>query len=344
VIDVPPAPRALVRAMERRYPAAWRQIDTFRGERGRSVPAWPEWCYVPIAATRAIVDAGAPQAPLAERVRDAGWLAAAAAWRIGQGIYRWDPALAAAMAATPAPDPLPVDVLLRQPEWGLYHELPPGLLEAWGEPVRGFLMHVEADDHTGPELRVLVDQARGWTVIPILLGAGTWAGALAALASSAARVVGRPVPVVSSSQADPGRVALMLALYTCGQDADVDGPGQPGNPAPRPTRRGLRVFPRDEGPRVWAVGARVGAALTRASEGTRAAGPRDGSGHHAPPRPHVRRAHWHTYWCGTRAGPQTRSVRWVHPVLVGGRDTIPTVHRVAGAVPANTQGEEAPRA
>ncbi|WP_181065223.1 hypothetical protein [Nocardia nova] len=36
-------------------------------------------------------------------------------------------------------------------------------------------------------------------------------------------------------------------------------------------------------------------------------------------RPHIRRAHWHTYWTGPRDNP-TADVRWLHPILVRSAD------------------------
>ena len=35
-------------------------------------------------------------------------------------------------------------------------------------------------------------------------------------------------------------------------------------------------------------------------------------------RPHIRRAHWHTFWTG--AGRTTPIVRWLHPILVHPED------------------------
>jgi hypothetical protein len=33
-------------------------------------------------------------------------------------------------------------------------------------------------------------------------------------------------------------------------------------------------------------------------------------------RPHIRRAHWHTYWTGPRTAPQLPELRWLHPIIV----------------------------
>lgn len=41
-----------------------------------------------------------------------------------------------------------------------------------------------------------------------------------------------------------------------------------------------------------------------------------------PPRPHLRRGHWHHYWTGPKICPESRNLvlRWVAPVAVGGAD------------------------
>lgn len=44
-----------------------------------------------------------------------------------------------------------------------------------------------------------------------------------------------------------------------------------------------------------------------------------GTGQRQSPRPHIRSAHWHTYWQGPRGDPKNRikSVRWIPSIIVG---------------------------
>ena len=330
--NAPLRPVAILREYGRRYPDAWRQVDRFRLQRGAEVPAWPEWCYVPIAATLAIVDAGRPGADRLAVAHDAAVLAALAAWRIGQGIYRWDPTLASAVVATPIDGALPTDLLFRLPEWGVYHAIPPGLLAVAGTPVVGVFAHLEWDAPTGgAELRFAFDGgADQLFAVPILLTAPTLREALDALVTSAATRASGPVRHPGDAALPLLSAALALTLYLCAEDADMAGPGQPGNPEPVATSRGPRIFPRER-VRTWDVGWRVGAALRHGAE-AHPANPQGASGPHAPPRPHLRRAHWHTYWVGPRHAAQTRRLRWLHPVLVGGDGERPAViHPVDGA-------------
>jgi hypothetical protein len=45
-------------------------------------------------------------------------------------------------------------------------------------------------------------------------------------------------------------------------------------------------------------------------------------------RPHIRRAHWHTFRRGPRDGEQTRVIRWLPPIPVNVDETgvIPTIY------------------
>jgi hypothetical protein len=64
----------------------------------------------------------------------------------------------------------------------------------------------------------------------------------------------------------------------------------------------------------------------------------DRGGTHASPRPHVRRAHWHTYWTGPRKDPQKRKpvLKWLSPILVNvedGADMPVTIRKVIDPTP-----------
>ena len=41
------------------YPSAWKQVDQFRADRGKSLPFWPDWCFLPLAGAYAIIMAEA---------------------------------------------------------------------------------------------------------------------------------------------------------------------------------------------------------------------------------------------------------------------------------------------
>ena len=71
------------------FPNTWKLIDTFRMEQER-IPDWPEWCLVPKSAWLAILAEEYRASYLSPKQnKQAAILAAIAAWRYNQGIYRF---------------------------------------------------------------------------------------------------------------------------------------------------------------------------------------------------------------------------------------------------------------
>lgn len=326
-----------------------------RAGRGQGVPHWPEWCYIPIAGTYAAVaeDAGVPDTQLGqlypERVPDAARLAALAAWRMTQGIYRFDPAVYDAVHDTPISGDIPHEVLYRLPEWCVYIETPG--LSAGDAPLAGVFVHLEHDyQRNAPELRLVldVDSDQGPALVPVPLHLGSWS-----LAESIERVQDQALRRASEHGFTTDDVKhlqrphllhdtigplLNLTLYLCSQAGEIgDNRRRPANPQPVHTRRhGLRLFPAN-GPTTWDVGVRLGAALRRAyaAEQTGQGSP------HAGPKGHVRRAHWHTILSGPRlrddgsaVPPDLRHAKllWMPPIPVklGSVDELPAVIRRVG--------------
>lgn len=114
---------------------------------------------------------------------------------------------------------------------------------------------------------------------------------------------------------------LTRAAYLCAEEPDVRCSGEP-------RARPQRV--KNNGPvREWTVGERFGAAYRRAIAQHAAAGHRGADRSRA--RPHVRRAHWHTYVTGPRDGERERVLRWLPPMFVNadaaGADVPTTIWR-----------------
>lgn len=330
--------------IQQRYPRAWRQLAEFRARRGQEpLPSWPDWCWVPLAGAYAIVSGGgANRVPYAE-LADIGAVGALGAWRQGQGIYRFDPDLAQALARTELDDRIPTDVCYRLPEWCVY--LATGDLI---EGVAGCFVHLEWDATTGgrPELRFVFDIDAGgldgqlWPW-PLHLDTDSLQASINSVADVAeanafgdgAQVVVRPSLEGLAAWIQP---CLALVLYLCADNAEITDPDQPGA-TPGKVLRGKRSAKRPTvEPRLWEVGYRLGTALraSRLAPGqpaTRSAA----SGRHQPPRPHVRRAHWHTYLHGPRSRPERR-LRWLAPIPVNTNDAdqlIPVVREVPSPPP-----------
>lgn len=299
-------------------------------ERCRTGRDWPDWCYVPVGAGQVYI-ANEARLPMhdPEMLRaalddpqylvpayDAGIASTLAAWRLGRGIYRFEPHFAAALTATPLTGDLPVDVLYHLPEWAVYVELD-------RPPVVGFFASLEWDSHREEaELRLFFDRGDPCpTLLPLHLTAATIEDMLrdmrAHIRSNAALLGLDPEAmdalygadaVMRAIHQDALPAAFNLMIYLCSPESEYQGGERPKRPEPVNTRRGPRFFPPSE-PRIWRIGEALGERLRQA------AAPRQDIVDRNAPRPHLRRAHWHTY----RVGKQREGylVRWLHPILVG---------------------------
>lgn len=344
--------RQILESVGRAYPHAWRLVDLMRAERGRALPQWPQWCFIPCADVGGIVSGGAGDIPF-ERGHHIAILAALAAWRMTQGIYRFDPALYEALIDTELDRELPREPLYRPPEWCVYIETP-GLAWTLGSerrPIHGVWAHLDWDEPAAgeprEELRLLLDTARepqealdalhGRIPVPLILGEGAIADALERLVDSAAREARRRGLDPPADLLDARLVAralwpvVSLVLYLCSEEPEIgDGSARPGNPLPKRTRRGWRLFPADK-PTTWNVGVRLGAALAAARLGEQTAREDQGgegeTRQRARPRAHIRRAHWHTFLAG--AGRTEQRIKWLPPIGVNvrGAEDLPAVIR-----------------
>lgn len=332
-------------AISAKHPKAWGLAETFRQGRGKpGAPTWPDWCYLPMGGWYAIVAStgGAKRLDLS-RIGDVSKLAALGAWRMTQGIYRFDPALLPALLDTPLANDLPCDLLQQMPEWCVYLETP-GL--RWSNrALKGVWAHLEQDANTGEtELRLLTDPG----LSPIVVHIGPWPLHEAILRSEAAAMantfpaglgeIARHLPETRPVIRAVVEPVLSMLLYLCSQTADISKRGEPGwpaNPQAKKTERGWKSPPAS-GPMEWDVGVRMGAALRAAYQREQMGG--DATSDRGQIRPHVRRAHWRTIVSGPRkdgdgadipSDKRKRELRWTPPIAVNidDYDKLPTTIR-----------------
>lgn len=338
--------QAHLRAVATRYPHAWDGIADLRARR-HELGDWPRWCYCPLAGAHAVVTVGRDvnQHPMTlDESSDVAVVGALAAWRATQGIYRIDATLLNALWDTPLDGDLPAELLERLPEWCVYVETPGRDTEAL--PMAGYWAHLECDANDGrTELRLLRDVALPdgrQLLLPLILhlGHGTLAACVAAAVDEAERqarqrggwddATRRAADALRAQAAAITAPLVSLLLYLCAEASEMRDAGgsdrRPHYQRPVQTRHGPKWIPPDQ-PTTWEVGWRIGAALraAHAREVSHSAG-----GIHASPRAHLRRAHWATYWTGPRTAPQRAVLHWLHPILVGQGDLVPTIHRVEG--------------
>jgi len=298
------------------YPNAWRMVDEFRAERGKSLPHWPSWCYLPLSGFYAIVSAAAGANRLTpDLIPDVARLGALGIWRVTQGIYRFDPAVYAAIRDTELSGDLPSEIFYRLPEWCVYIETP-DVESEWGRQY-GAWVHLEWDANTSrTELRLLLDNDA--QLVPLILHLGDWsiAEALERFGAEAAKQAGTQWIKPHAKQIEELKMIVepivSLTLYLCSANAEFAGQ-KPQRPKPKKTKRGWRMFAPAK-PTTWDIAVRLGAAIRHYYQSEQTGQ----TGLHTGPRPHIRRAHWHGYWKGPKEKPEERrfELKWLPPIAV----------------------------
>lgn len=238
-------------------------------------------------------------------------VAAVTEWSKSQSIYAFDPDAEEALCST-SPGQLPTELLWRLPYTCVYVKASSG----------GFFALMDhgrlPSGETAFFLILVGGDERGWFHVELPLGK-----TIAGIAGMPG-VDGDIRPERASMVADVEPLVSLL-MYLCSEEPDITSKPSPMNEAR--IRRGKSPYH----PTIHHVGYRIGAAFRKAkaereaSQGT--------GGHGASPAPHMRRAHWHTYWVGKENTPQRRQVvKWLPPIPVNVKsddDIIPTIHRVS---------------
>lgn len=315
------------------YPSAWKDAEGFRLNRGnKQLGTWPDWCFVPMAGAAATVHAVTSRAPFPVTPYNLGYdtavLGALIPWRIGQGVYRFDPDLLEELWATPVDGDLPGEVLFQLPEYAVYVEAPETAFHG-RRRVLGAFAHLEWDvTHKRAELRLLLDlgDTSSFVPLPVHLGGTLEEGLRDAVRyTTTLKVEGLSGQDLTREQVDVAarflstvaQPVVSCLLYLCSENAEYAGPRRPAPRLPGKLRGGGQDWRPPAKPTTWSVGERMGAALRRARAAS-ADSSRTGDGTGRPVRGHVRKAHWHTFLTGPRKGevPQTRVLRWLPPIPV----------------------------
>ena len=312
---VTPQPLLWLRHFQGLYPDFHTEIDASRPGRD-----WPDWCYAPLEQAWGAYRKHA--VPRLETMTDVAALSALAAWRVTKGIYRFDPELGQAIMGTPLEGELPGELLLRLPEWCVYLEWPSLTTLIWGQVVLGCFAYLDYDTERPPIVRIIFDI--GTQLVPVYL---ELKGSLEESLRRNIAEAGEQIPLdklyppeqAVAEFTGPLSSALSLLLYLCSEEPDIT-PGLPVKPKPKKVKGGEKLFAAKE-IQEWQVAWRLGAAIRAAREQSEI----KGVGTHASPRPHIRRAHWHSF----RAGKERREtrVKWLPPIAVNLKGELPAVIR-----------------
>lgn len=314
------------------YPNAWRTIDQFREQKGKDSLDWSDWCFCPLAGALAIVSAGATYSPLYAG-GDTGVLGGLAAWRTTQGIYRFDETVFDAVWNTEIKGDLPTDILFRLPEWCCYIETPGKRFST--DVLHGFFVHLEEDaNDKRVELRFVLDCQNGMLPIPLHLSNSSLETCLSDALDEAQRQAKKSgssldIAILQRELPKVCEPLVSLVLYLCSQASEI--PDYENRQQPEYNRKQKRIYPPVKS-RVWEVGFRLGAAIRRAQSVEKPENQEIGATERQSVRPHIRRAHWHGYWTGSRKENRQKFVlKWLPPIPVkveADAETIPTVRAV----------------
>jgi hypothetical protein len=267
-----------------------------------------------------------------------------AIWRLTQGIYRFDPTVYEAVIDTSLDGDIPFDLLDFLPEWVVYVETPGmtypvdldvdeplyGIWARWSliEGQKTLTLYADLDIGVYPSFTTLVSH-------------GTFEDSL----KETERLSKMEMPELYVD--NPERIAkrfmvfyrkcMNLLLFLCSQ-TEYSSQNKivafPQFVEPKHVKGGARFFPPPDAT-LWNVGTRLGAALREAQE---AVASEDGETHSGSTvRPHIRRAHWHTYHVGAKKAPNGDEIppdkreiklEWLPPIPVNlkdFRDELPAV-------------------
>ena len=330
----PYAPDRWIRELNRRYPGLWAELRKGYGDPVRILRpgsggielmnSVPDWCVMPTLFPFLILTAKYGEPFYITHMDELMTMGSTYIWRCSKGVYRFAPEIYEALINQPLSGNLPQECLYRMPEWAVYIETPGLSYERM--PMEGFIAHLDYNlysrsvDLQFAIFRRGIDQPK---MIALPFGDGTLLDAMNRVDQIDEMFAGtrsniRYVGCREEYQQTFSSM-LQLLLYLCSDEPDMP---KIEHPRHRRTFSGGVRTPKES--RVWDVGVRISAAIRNCNSQRQRF-----SGYsaddvipvsHASPRPHVRSAHWHTYWTGPRDAifPQRKPVmRWIPPLPIG---------------------------
>lgn len=311
-----PPPLLLERELLRRYPDLPRAIEMVKQHYGK------EYFHRELGAGLHVLHAMGHKMSFEEMSA----IPFVTLWRESRVIYRYDAELADILMAQELPK-VPCESLLRLPQWCV-------CITDFDRTRNVVALYAVVDKG---RIVILWQYNDGGILMDMFPVHGNQGQAVTSMLSE------ELLQKISEANRELMTKSINLLLYLCAENAEVhtDRPRPPRISTPKdpdvtelPTR-----------PTVYDVGTRIGAAIREAASANKERDVSEGgrqSGKHASPIPHVRRAHYSTYWTGE--GRTTPVVRWIEPVLVGVRGIngdIPTAIRpVMSPNKAQSEGGE----
>lgn len=245
-------------------------------------------------------------------------IAALSSWETTQGVYEFDREFAECLSGSAGAQELRSDLLLRLPEPCVWVQSPVAIAD-------GAMGFFAGTTDTGGLLLLPVprnESQDGWSIRGVILMT------LDREVDECLREVdkcfsgdGDPVAALRRSV----RTMVSMLFYLCTEEPDIITTNES-----RLNRQRLRQSKTPFHPTIHHVGFRYGAAFRKAKEERAASEGAGGTG--KSPTPHIRRAHWHTFWKGARGTEERHQVvKWLPPIPVNLKsydDLVPTIRKV----------------
>lgn len=231
-------------------------------------------------------------------------------WRFSKNVYQIHPEVLESLLESKPTVDVPCEVLFKLPHWCVYV---PCTFN--GTEIIGFWAMLDRDSDGGMSLLVTLNRKgptdsrthQSFLKTPLEVGAP--------LSERQTITDDEVLSNKGGSLLSVSPLINNILLYLCSKNRDLMGDPIINTPdfAPRvkKKRRSLKK------PKVnyWKVGYRIGPKLASSKKAHKeGSSGSDGS----TKRPHVRRAHFHSYWCGSRTDPHLE-LRWVPPVFVNSK-------------------------
>ena len=263
-------------------------------------------------------------------------------WRKTKGVYRFSKELYDTIINQPFDGDMPAQAFYHMPEWAVYIETPG--MQFTDEEIEGFIAHIDYHiNNLNPEEQFpclmfymfIKNKSAPYVQLLPLKENST----LKECVDELCNILGRQETHMSEMSGeeydlDIGNAVreivvnyfksiLNLLLYLCSEEPDIV---QRESPIIHTHKREKGNIPKE--PRVWDVGVRISHVLKKYKVEENAEEQNDGNETGTTVRPHIRRAHWHSYWVGPREEVypiRKIIIKWLPPIPVNVRwqDELP---------------------
>lgn len=326
-------PMKALRDISHKYPDVFTFLDDIRMKKEYANDWNHSLVYTPVSGTmeyiahkcrlKGITDYMTNQSLYADVVR----IPALAAWRIAKTIYDFDPDLSTELFLQAKADKMEIGVdALRLPYWSIY--IRSNLFQkARNVEIDGFFAHF--DDWQGKkELRLVLMRKNGMSAGMLYLMLGNENESISDCIERTAEDFDQcavvPDDVKTLFNGDTMKASLTqikerlaewisLILYLSASNAEVE------RNTKQPFKRTKKVqdIPREV--ELLDVGREVGIRIRTMRQAVNRSGETREGGSHRSPSMHIRRAHWHTYYTGSRKVEKSKRktiVHWLEPIIV----------------------------